>query len=160
MKIGESFSSGKDMTTMVQIAVPPGPCTPGFTQVLTTTCDKNGEEYGAPSWADPVELEQSIAEARSARERKSGKCGCGHGTSIDVVAVFNAGKESFKEGLAMGLEIAKSNQPARPLVARIPTKEESDSLRKSLQNEMDAQSEFVSQLHSVAVEASNSVEIK
>lgn len=147
MKVENAFRPANDMTAMVVVPVPAGPCTPGFTQVLTTTCDQSGEAYGSAAWADPVEIEGLSAgiEGRLARERKAGKCGgCGgHGAgpAIDVLAIFNAGKDAFKEGLEMGLGIAK---PA----ARIPTKQEIDEIKKAI----DAQKEFEIQLHSTYVE--------
>ncbi len=133
MNVDGTIRTADNMRSMVAIAVPSGPCTPGFTQVLTTTCDASGEAYGAAAWADPVELEQSIAAARSARERKAGKCGgCGgHGAgpAFDVVAVFNAGKEAFKDGVMLGIDLVAAGRVAT-YIPRYAVKKDVEELNR------------------------------
>lgn len=143
--------------TMVAIALPAGPCTPGFTQVLTTACDASGEAYGGAAWADPVELEQSIAAARSARERKTGKCGgCGGhgaGAAFDVVAVFNAGKEAFKDGVMLGIDLVASGRVATYIPKYAVKKDVEELNRKAEKIILEtaaSQSAFTNQVSEVA----------
>lgn len=160
MKVHPVSKAANDMRAMVEIAVPAGPCTPGFTQVLATTCDKTGEAYGTPDWVDPVELEQSVSivegrTERAARAGKYGGCGGHGGPAIDVVAVFNAGKDAFKEGVLFGMDLARPGH-----IVRLPTQEEKDEIKKSMQKAIDAQDKFNVSLQTVIGSTVKNVETK